>query len=193
VTGTAISRHRRRAPRAVLIAASLIAATACGGAASSPFGWLTPRAVPRGWSFVTIPNGARLAYPSGWRRIHGDPGTATVVLLSPGGRYIGYLNVTPRQGGETVAGWPSFRVSHNGEEGDRNVKRLAAATRLRFLDGSGSCVKDSYTTSIGTTYIEIACLVTGPSSASVIVAAATPSSWGRESPVLERAISGFRA
>jgi hypothetical protein len=115
------------------------------------------------------------------------------VLFGAGGRYLGYLNVTPQQGAERITGWASFRVAHNAEEGDRNVKRLAAATGLRFLNATGSCVEDSYTTSISARYTEIACIVKGPSTTSVIVGAAPPVSWAQVSPQLERAISGFRA
>jgi hypothetical protein len=124
--------------------------------------------------------------------VHGDAGTATAALLGADGRYLGYLNVTPKQGDEKLTGWASFRVSHNGEEGDRNVVRLASATGLHFLGASGSCVKDSYTTTIGSRYTEIACIVKGADSTAVIVGAAPPESWARISPMVERAISAFR-
>lgn len=196
MTATATSSLSKRGWRGPAIGAvALLLATACGGAGAKPgpFTWLSPRPAPSGWSVATVPSGAKLAYPPGWRQIRGDAGTATAVLMAGPGNYLGYLNVTPRQGDETVAGWASFRVEHNGEEGDRHVKRLASATGLHFLDGSGSCVKDAYTTSAGRSYVEIACIVSASSRASVIVAAAQPSSWARVSPQLERAISGFRA
>jgi hypothetical protein len=72
------------------------------------------------------------------------------------------------------------------------VKRLAAATGLHFLTGQGSCVQDSYTTVSHARYTEIACLVAGARSNSVIVGAAPPGAWGRISGVLERAIEGVR-
>jgi hypothetical protein len=124
--------------------------------------------------------------------VRGDAGTATAALLGAGGRFLGYLNVTPRQGGETLAGWPSLRVAHNAAEGNRDNTRLAAARGLRFLTGHGSCVKDAYTTRTAAHYIEIACLVAGPRITSVIVGAAPPASWPRVSGLIERAISGFR-
>jgi hypothetical protein len=105
---------------------------------------------------------------------------------------LGYLNVTPRQGGETLSGWAAFRIAHDADEGDRAIKRLAAGTGLRFLTGHGSCVKDTYTTATRVRYIEIACLVAGPKATSVIVGAAPPASWARTSGSIERAISGFR-
>ncbi len=149
--------------------------------------------MPRGWSVASIPTGAQLSYPPGWHRTRADPGTATAALIAPDGRYVGYLNVTPQQGGEEVTGWASFRISHNAQEGDRIVTRLGAATGLRFLTGSGSCVNDAYTTSIGARYIEIACIVKGSTSTSVVVGATTPGAWTQMSPLLEQAISGFRA
>lgn len=177
----------------VLVVLSLAGAAACGGSGQGPFAWLTPRAAPSGWHVVRIPVGSQLAYPPGWRAQRGDRGTATAVLLGPGGRYLGYLNVTPRQGDETLTGWAAFRVAHNREEGDREVTRLASATGLKFLDGRGSCVKDSYATVTGARYVEIACIVQGASSTSVIVATAPPDQWASVSPALERAIEGFRA
>jgi hypothetical protein len=113
-------------------------------------------------------------------------------LRGSDGRFLGYLNLTPRQGAETLANWSSFRINHNGDEGDRAIRRLAAGTGLHFLGGHGSCVKDSYTTSAGSHYIEIACLVSSARSESVIVAAAPPAAWGAESGAIERAIEGVR-
>jgi len=136
------------------------------------------------------PNGASLPYPPQWRRAHGDPGTATAVLIDSRERIAGYLNVTPRQGNEQLSNWSSFRPDHNRDEGDRNVTTLAAATGLRFHTGSGTCVKDAYTTAVGTHYIELACLVRGRTS-SVIVGAALAENWDAVAPVLQRAISAF--
>lgn len=133
-----------------------------------------------------------MAYPPDWRQIKGDSGTATAALITARGRYLGYLNATPQQGDETFADWRTFRVQHNHEEGDRSVVRLAYAQGLRFLNGHGNCVKDGYVSGTGVRYIEIACLVAGPSAHTVIVGAAPPSSWARVSGSIERAISGFR-
>jgi hypothetical protein len=133
-----------------------------------------------------------MPYPPSWRQIKGDRGTATAALRGAGGKYLGYLNVTPRQGPETLADWRTFRVDHNHEEGDRSVTRLAFASGLRFLTGHGSCVKDAYVSGTGVHYIEIACLVAGSRTQSVIVGAAPPSSWPQTSGIIERSISGFR-
>lgn len=193
-TGTAISRPRRRSRGALaIVALSLLGAVACGGSKQGPFAWLKPRPAPQNWTVARIPTGAEFAYPPGWRTMHGDAGTVTVALLGSGGRYLGYLNVTPQQGAEKLTGWAAFRTAHNADEGSRDVTQLASATGLRFLTGSGSCVKDAYTTTTEARYIELACIVKGPTRTSVIVGAATPASWARIGPLLERAISGFRA
>lgn len=184
--GTATSK------RALGLVALALGSAACGGSSAGPFAWLRPQPPPAGWALTRIASGAELSYPPSWRLIKGDRGTATAVLVSANGRYLGYLNVTPRQGNETLANWASFRVDHNREEGDRGLTRLASATGLRFLSGHGNCVKDAYTSGTGAHYIEIACLVTGLRTDSVIVGAAPPSSWAQQAGSIERAISGFR-
>jgi hypothetical protein len=153
---------------------------------------LRPAPAPASWHPVSIPDGATLFYPNGWQRARGDPGTATAVIYGAGRHIDGYLNVTPRQGNETLANWASFRVAHNSDEGDRAVKRLDAARGLRFRNGHGSCVRDSYTTSSGAPYVELACIVTGTRATSVIVGAAPPEAWQRFSPLIEQAISAFQ-
>jgi hypothetical protein len=82
-------------------------------------------------------------------------------------------------------------VHHNADEGDRNVRTLAVGTGLRFRSGRGSCVRDSYVTSSGAQYVELACLVVGVKATTVIVGSAPPRSWARVSPQIERAISSF--
>lgn len=156
------------------------------------FSWLHPERPPAGWTVVRIPNGSHLGYPSSWMPQHSDRGSATAVLRRPDGAYLGYLNLTPRQGDETLADWSSFRPEHNRDEGDRAVRRLAAATGLHFLTGTGSCVKDAYTTETGARFVEIACLVAGARAQSVIVGAAPPGAWDRTAPVIERAIAGVQ-
>lgn len=159
---------------------------------ASEFAWLAPHAVPAGWTMRRLPGSpARLPTPPGWRADNGDPGTQTVISRGPSGGIVGYLNATPRQGAETAANWSDFRVDHNRDEGDRDVRLLAAAAGLRFRSGSGSCVIDSYRTETGNPYREIACIVSGRSATTVIVAAAPPSRWAEEAPTIERAINGF--
>lgn len=193
--GTGTSRFRglriRRARSLWLVLTALFLA-ACGASQGSSFAWLHPQAAPPGWRVSQVPSGAVMAYPPSWHAQHGDRGTVTAALLGSGGSFLGYLNLTPRQGDETQSNWSSFRVGHNREEGDRAVTQLAAATGLHFLTGRGSCVKDSYTTQTGSRFVEIACLVAGARAQSVIVGAAPPSVWGRESGSIERAIAGVR-
>jgi hypothetical protein len=99
-----------------------------------------------------LSSGASIAYPRSWRAIGGDRGTASAALLDPAGRYLGYLNLTPRQGRERAASWASFRVRHNRGEGERAVAMDAEAGGLRFRRATGTCVQDAYTTASGTRY-----------------------------------------
>jgi hypothetical protein len=207
-TATAISRpiRRHRALVAALALTSAAAFAACGSsggdeetsgpaAPANPaaFTWLHPQAPPRGWKVQDLPSGvASLAYPTGWSLIKTDPGTVTAARKA-GGQIVGYLNVTPQGGDETLANWASFRPAHNREEGDHDVVATASATGLRFRGGQGSCVKDDYSTSSNARYTEIACIVRGQAATTVIVGAAPPASWNRFSPAIERAISGFAA
>jgi hypothetical protein len=132
-----------------------------------------------------------MPYPPQWQRISGDPGTATAVLLNGDRHIIGYLNVTPRQGRESISNWSRFRVDHNADEGDRSIKSLDVGAALRFRNGHGSCVRDSYTTGSGNPYVELACIVAGRRDTTVIVGASPPAMWQRISPMLERAIAGL--
>ena len=156
---------------------------------SGPFAWLHPASPPAGWNVARSLGGA-LAYPPGWRPITTDPGTASVALLGSGDRIDGYLNATPKQGAETLANWSRFRPEHNLDEGDRSVHVVASASHLSFRSGPGSCVIDDYTTSKAT-YREIACLVSGPGSSAVVVAAAPIGLWEQQAATLERAVSSF--
>lgn len=160
---------------------------------SAAFAWLRAGAVPPGWITRRLPGSpARLSAPHGWRSAPGDPGTRTMVTRRPSGAIVGYLNATPRQGSESAANWSAFRVAHNREEGDRDVRQLAYAADLRFRSATGSCVLDSYRTTQGNRFREIACIVSGRSATTVIIAAAPPSHWAVQGPVLERAVSSFR-
>jgi hypothetical protein len=133
-----------------------------------------------------------LAYPPGWTPLKTDPGTASVALLGGGERIEGYLNATPRQGTETLADWSRFRPQHNQDEGDRGVRLLAASTTARFRSGRGACVIDTYTTSKAR-YREIACLVSGPRSSAVVIAAAPTALWNQHAATLQRAVASFIA
>jgi hypothetical protein len=195
-TGASETRRSRAIVGLVAVtvaAVALIVGLGCGGESShgspGPFAWLHPAPPPAGWR-VARSSGGELAYPPGWRPITTDPGTASVALLGSGGRIDGYLNATPKQGAETLANWSRFRPEHNLDEGDRSVHVIASANQLSFRSGPGSCVIDDYTTSKAT-YREIACLVSGPRSSAVVVAAAPIALWDQRSATLERAISSF--
>jgi hypothetical protein len=155
------------------------------------FAWLRPGPAPAGWRVARIATGAVMPYPPGWRRVAGDKGTATAVLQDAQQAFLGYLNVTPREGDETLRSWARFRVGHNAHEGDRDITTLAAAEGLPFRSGRGTCVRDAYTTANGARFIELACLVAGANAISVIVGAAPPQLWPRMSPVIEQAIAAF--
>lgn len=77
---------------------------------------------------------------------------------------------------------------HNEAEGNRDVHLVAAARNVRFAHLSAACVQDSYTTSTGARYMEVACLF-GGRRPSVVVAAAPPSRWRLQAQTLERAVS----
>ena len=196
--------RRIRASTGLIVAAMVLTlgATGCGGGQPShrrvadrgagPFARLRPEPPPAGWKIARNPGASTLAYPPGWTPIRTDAGTATVALLGRGGRIDGYLNATPKQGSETLANWSRFRPDHNRDEGSRNVRVVAAADDLSFRSGRGSCAIDSYTTSKAR-YREIACLVAGPRSSAVVVAAAPVALWHARAAVLERAVSSFVA
>jgi hypothetical protein len=180
-----------------VVAGVLVWALAAGGGsnhvpAPGPFSWLRPSAPPTDWKVARTPGGASLAYPPGWKAIVTDPGTASAALLGRGAMIEGYLNATPKSGGETLANWTGFRAQHNRREGDRRVRLLAATSQGSFRSGRGSCVIDSYVTSRAA-YREIACLVSGPASSAVVVAAAPSALWDQQVVTLQRAVSSFVA
>src|SRR3954454_1149165 len=177
---------------ALLLVALAGCAGSGGGPAPRPFDWLRPASAPTGWNVARIRGGARLAYPPGWTPLKTDPGTASVALLGHRDQIDGYLNATPRQGNETLADWSRFRPQHNQGEGDRGVRLVAATPDGRFRSGRGACVIDTYSTSKAS-YREIACLVSGPGSSAVVVAAAPTALWDQQAAALQRAVSSFVA
>jgi hypothetical protein len=190
-----------QAHRTLLLVAAAVGAvvvivglSSCGQSshhrASGAFAWLRPAAAPTGWSVARTSDGATLSYPPGWPPIKTDPGTASAALLGDRGRIDAFLNLTPKQGPETLANWSRFRPAHNRREGDSSVRLIASARDLSFRAGRGSCVIDTYATSKAT-YREIACLVSGPRSSAVVVAAAPSALWDQRAATLERAISSF--
>jgi hypothetical protein len=157
------------------------------------FGWLASTTPPATWARLTIASGlGALSSPPGFRTVDGDPGTLSVALRNSAGTYLGYLNVTPHQGHETLQDWPAFRLSHLLGDGDVSVHEDATVHSVRTAAALRSCVIDDYTTTIGHHHFhEVACYVASGSVSSVVVAA-TPSGdpahvWNQ----LERAVAAY--
>lgn len=193
---TATSSPHLLAPMAMrtgLLTAGLVLAAAvlaaCGSGSAPRRAAARPdRSPSAAWTQISISDGATLSYPARWTRIKADRGAASVARIGRGGIFLGYLNITPRQGAETLRDWPRFRAQHNIEEGDRQVRPLSVRRDVAFRGGRGTCVTDSYTTSVHSHYDEIACLVVGHRAGVVIIGASPPAQWRRTAPVLNRAI-----
>lgn len=133
-----------------------------------------------------------LAYPGSMHRVSSDAGALSAARISASGQYLLYLNVTPRQGAESLRDWVEFRLDHQREEETAAVRELAAQTGVRFIGGTGTCVTDAYVTRVDAHHFtEIACFVRGLTSATVIVAAAPTVGWASAAPVLRRAVAGY--
>ena len=195
---------------AAVIATTVALATGSGGSAATgggaparvtpatehvpaAFGWLHAGPAPAGWHQATLPGGgAVLSYPPSLHAGPGDGGTVTADLTTASGSFLAYLNVTPRQGDETLANWATFRLGHLRDDDARSATLDASATGLRFRGGTGSCVIDDYLTKTGANhYREIACYVQGAQAASVLIAAAPAADWGTYAGQLEQAVSAF--
>ena len=133
-----------------------------------------------------------LSYPPSLRRIAGDTDAVSAARLSPGGAFELYLNATPRQGAERQQDWPALRLRLLRSDDAASAHEVSAAEDVKFRGGTGSCVIDAYVTRIGGHhYQEIACLVQGRTSASVIVAAAPAERWAQARPLLFRAVAAY--
>jgi hypothetical protein len=181
-----------------LLAAAAIAITAVvsvrpGRSPAQAFRPLPPVAAPSGWRHVTLPDGtAVLSYPPSLRQIAGDKDAVSAALLGPGGGLQLYLNATPRQGTERLARWAAFRLSRLRSDDATSAHEDASAEDVNFHGGTGSCIIDDYITRIGGRhYEEIACLVQGRTSASVIVAASPATMWTQARPLLLRAVAAY--
>ena len=152
-----------------------------------------PAAAPTGWPRAALPGGTAVpSCPPSLRPLPGDEGTVSAARLGPGGTFQLYLNATPRQGAETLARWAAFRLKFLRADNAAGARLDAAAPRVRFRGGTGSCVIDDYLTKNGARhYQEIACLVPGRTSASVIVAAAPAAQWATAQPLLLRAVAAY--
>jgi hypothetical protein len=190
---------RGRPALAVLASVAAIAVAAAGfalagGSPGRAFPALVPAAAPAGWPHLTLPDGtAVLSYPPSLRPVSGDTDAASAAQVSPKGVFRLYLNATPRQGDERLRGWAAFRLRLLTADDAASARELAAAQGVAFRGGTGSCVIDTYVTRIGAhRYQEIACLVQGRASASVIVAAAPAATWAQASPLLLQAVAAYQ-
>jgi hypothetical protein len=171
---------------AVLLVGAAIGAAFAAIAAATDQRSGTP---PRGWSHAEISSGAAtLSYPTGWQAIPGDRGTVSFATRDSRGDYLGYLNVTPRQGAERLAGWAAFRTRRNAEDGDRQVHELGSSEHVAFIHARDSCVLDDYLSRVGDhRYRELACIIAGRQSTSVFVGAALVDDWSRLGPIVKHA------
>jgi hypothetical protein len=157
------------------------------------FSWLRARGAPSDWRQASLPGGgAVLSYPPSLHQVPGDRGTLSEELTTRPGAVRVFLNVTPRQGDETLGNWTAFRLDHLREDDARSARLDSAATGLRFRGGTGSCVIDDYVTKAGASHFrEIACYVRGAHRASVLIAATPDEDWGKYAGLLEQAVSAF--
>jgi hypothetical protein len=163
-------------------------------AAPAGFTWFRPRFTsPGGWLQASLAGRSGvLSYPPMLRPMHGDPGAMTFGLNTRVGAVLVYLNVTPRQGDETLQNWQHFRVEHLGEEGQSAVRVDATSGVLPFRGGQGRCVVDDYTSRVhNNRYREIACFVSGAHASSVVVAATRVVSWAQYGTLLEQVVNGY--
>lgn len=162
--------------------------------AATAFAWFrAATAVTAGWRTLTLPDGtATMAVPPGADPEEGDAGTVTAEVSAPDGGLRAYFNATPKQGAESLGGWPGFRLDHLADENGRPATLLASRTGMAFPGGTGSCVEDTYTTRAAA-YREFACFVEGASGESVLIVAAPAASWDAIAPMLELAVDSYTA
>ena len=175
------------------IAITVIVFAVPGRSPSGAFPVLHPAAAPASWPHVRLPNGtAVLSYPPALRPIAGDTDAVSAARLGPGGAFQLYLNATPRQGAERLQDWAAFRLRLLRSDDAVSAHEISAAQGVKFRDGTGSCLIDGYVTRIGGHhYDEIACLVQGQTSASVIIAAAPAAEWAQARPLLLQAVAAY--
>jgi hypothetical protein len=192
-----IARRGWRALAAIaalaVIAITVVVFAVPGRSPSGAFPVLHPAAAPASWPHLRLPNGtAVLSYPPSLRPIAGDTDAVSAARLGPGGGFQLYLNATPRQGAERVQDWAAFRLRLLRSDDAVSAREISAAQGVTFRGGTGSCLIDGYVTRIGGHhYDEIACLVQGRTSASVVIAAAPAAQWAQARPLLLRAVAAY--
>ena len=188
------SRYALAAIAALVALAITVVFTLPGRSPGRAFPALVPAAAPALWPHLTLPNGTGvLSYPPSLHPLAGDKDAVSAARLGPGGAFQLYLNATPRQGAERLRHWSAFRLTLLRSDDAASAHEVSAAEDVRFRGGTGSCVIDAYVTRIGGHhYQEIACLVQGHTSASVIVAAAPAATWAQARPLLFQAVGAYR-
>ena len=190
---------RRGSPELAAVAAlaavaiTVIVLAVPGRSPSGSFPVLHPAAAPASWPRLRLPNGtAVLSYPPSLRPIAGDTDAVSAARLGPGGGFQLYLNATPRQGAERLQDWAAFRLRLLRSDDAVSAREISAAQGVTFRGGTGSCLIDGYVTRIGGHhYDEIACLVQGQTSSSVIIAAAPSAQWAQARPQLLQAVAAY--
>jgi len=187
------SCHRAALFAAACVSVLFVCVGVSAAAGRGPFSWFKPAGPPADWEALVLPSGsAVLFFPPSMRPIHADPGSVSAAQGSIG-HYVAYLNATPQQGNEQLSTWPTFRLERLREENDEPAQEVARAFDLAFRGGKGACVIDDYFTRHKLRrFREIACLVRGRTTGSVVVAAAPRADWGRVGPRLERAVAVYQ-
>ena len=122
----------------------------------------------------------------------GDPGTLSVALRNSAGTYLGYLNVTPRQGPETLQDWAAFRLTHLRGDAAVSVHEDAMVQSVRTAAAMRSCVIDDYVTTVGHhQFHEVGCYVMKGSVGSVVVATTPSGDPAHVWTQLERAVAAY--
>jgi len=177
---------------AVFAPAAFLAVADAAGTRAVGFRWFAAAPAPATWAHRSLPPGAGiLSYPATF--VSGtDRDGISRERLDRHGTVLVYLDVSLKQGTETLHDWPSYRIGVvRGESND--VHEDGHAFGLSFRGGRGSCVLDDYRTRVENHhYREIACFVQGRRHASVLIAAALESQWARAVKTLERAVDAYR-
>ncbi len=115
-----------------------------------------------------------------------------MALLNPSGTYLGYLNVTPRQGPETLRNWATFRTTHLLGDDAVSVHEDAMVQSVPTGAAVRSCVTDDYVTTVGHhLFHEVACYVMNGSVGSVVVAATPAGDPAHVWTQLQRAVAAY--
>ena len=184
----------RSRPAIAIAGGAPVARSPCPGARR---GRRSPRsaaaAAPARWAHVTLPNGtAVLSYPPSLRPLAGDKVAVSAARRQPS-RHVPALpqrhaparHREPAALGRVPAAPAAVRRRGVGPRGRRRPGRQVPR-RHRVLRHR------RYVTQIGAHhYEEIACLVQGRTSASVIVAAAPAAQWAQARPLLFRAVAAY--